>query len=211
MRVFFVWLLFPMLGFGQAKLPLVFKTSPLGFVNPFQQTVELLTDIPIATHWGLELGAVWVTNSLVFAQFKGEMYRGLKLKPAIKYYFERTDGVGSYLAFALKYHQIHNDRYKQEWRQGGQYTEWALRRRSVVAWGASVKFGTQQYLDNKKRWIIEPFMGFGVRRKVITQEASPPDAEQFDTRAFFSILKQPGTYLGGDLLVGIYFGYVFTR
>jgi hypothetical protein len=212
MKIIFFYFLFPMIGFAQVKSPVVLKTTPWGYVNPFQQTGDLFVDIPLSTHWGLELGAVWVANSLVFARYKGETYKGYKLKPALKYYFKRTDGVGTYLSLALKYHQIHYDRYYRVERQGGQYTDWILRRRAVVAWGASVRFGTQQYLDSKKRWIMEPFMGLGVRRKKISLQALPLDAaQQFDTRQFFSILRQPGIYLGGDLLVGIYLGYTLKR
>ena len=88
--------------------PFILKTAPLNLINPFQGTVDVIADIPFADRWSLELGVDVVINSNFYARFKDETYKGVKLKPALKYYIKRTKKGYNYICLAFKYNNIVN-------------------------------------------------------------------------------------------------------
>lgn len=217
MRVLLLWsLLLPLCGFAQSdtskqtlrRPPYTLKITPLELINPFQQAINVQADIPLTSHWGIDLGVGFVMNSWTFAQHKGESYRGLKFKPILKYYTGRASLNGGYIGLVLKYNYIHNERYINVLRQGGQYTEWLLECKKFVVWGAGVRYGYQYYLGKRKRGVIEPFIGIGIRQVQVSQYALPPDAELLFIEEWFSFNREPGIYTTPDLMLGFAIGWV---
>jgi len=208
-------LLLPLSGFAQdiapkqkpGRPPYILKTIPSNLIHPIQQSIDIQASIPIASRWGLELGVGAVVNSWSLAVFKDESYKGLKLKPAIKYYTKRSAMGDSYLSLAFKYKNIRNDRYVNVIRQGGQYAEWLPERRRLVSWGVALRAGSQQYLGDRKRWVIEPYFGFGIRRLLLSGNL-PANAEFLDERNPFNGNRRPGIYTDPDILLGFSLGWV---
>ncbi len=211
-------LLLPLSGFSQSdtsklalrRTPYTLKITPLDLINPFQQTINVQADIPLAHRWGIDLGMGFVANSWSFAQYKGESYRGLKLKPILKYYTGNAYPNGGYLGLVLKYNYIHNERYINVLRQGGQYAEWLMERNKFVVWGAGVRYGWQYYIGKRKRAVFDAFIGIGIRQVKVSEYALPPDAELLLTEEWFSFNRSPGIYTTPDLMLGFAIGWVLN-
>jgi hypothetical protein len=188
--------------------PFTLKTVPFTLINPFQQSVDLQADVPLSGRWGLDLGIGAILDSWPLASFKDESYRGLKVKPALKYYIKRKASEDLYLALGFKYHLVRHDRYDNILRQGGQYAEWMLVRRNLTVWGTNLRMGSQVYIGERKRWMIEPFFGLGYRQLHVSRDVLPPDAEAQDFQSGFNFELEPGTHNLADFLVGFHFGWV---
>lgn len=219
MRLIFLWVIWiPVFGFAQGNardstsgpLPFTLKITPLNLINPVQQSIDVLSDIPIAKQWAIEMGISRVVNSLVFAPYKDETYKGFKIKPALKYYFKRNAWGDDYFALAFKYNNIYNNRNVEVFRQGIQYREWLFQQRHLESWGAALRFGTQQYFGKHKRWFIEPYVGLGVVSIHVSQKALPPDAEIVNKVRVFNTNLVPGIYTTGDFLMGFSLGWAIT-
>ena len=217
MRVLLFWLLWlPLQGFAQEKAPeqkrerpsYTLKIAPGALLNFFQQALVIQADIPLSPRWGIDMGAGFVFNSVSFASFKDESYRGLKLRPSLKYYTKQSGLENNYVGLMLKYNNLSSDRYVNVIRQGGQYTEWMLQRRHFITYGVSIQLGTQEYFGKRQRCMIEPFFALGVRYLKISRDALPPDAELIPERNFFDFERQPGNYRVPDLTLGFYLGGV---
>lgn len=216
MRALLFWgLLFPFSVFAQSddsaqkpeRPPFTLKMAPLELINFFQQAVTVRADVPFSPHWGVDVGIGLIFNSSSLATYKDESYVGIKVQPALKYYFRQlSSGDHSYLSVVYKYNNIHNDRYVNVRRQGGQYDEWMLQRRHRVVQGVALRFGVQQYLGQRKKWMIEPFIGLGVRQMRVTDDDLPPDAEALEEGRFFSLDRPPGIYKTPDFMAGFYLG-----
>lgn len=216
MRAVVFWaLLVPITGTAQqdapqqapVRPPFTLKTVPTNFINPVQQSIDVLADLPVSARWGIELGFGAVVNSLSLAPFDGETHRGLKLKPAVKYYFKPSATGHNYLALAFKYKDLRNSRHINVLRQGGQYSEWMFQRRLMETWGVGLRAGRQEYLGKHKRWLIEPYLGLGIRQLRISNKALPPDAMLLDDRRLFSTVRLPGIYTTPDVLMGCFLGW----
>ncbi|MBK8429681.1 MAG: hypothetical protein IPL27_28700 [Lewinellaceae bacterium] len=207
-------LLLPLNGFSQESTPAPARERPpftlgilpLALINPVQQSVSVQADIPLSSRWGVQAGIGWVFNSSSFATYKGETYTGLKLKPTLKYYMKRSDSGNSYISLVYKYNDLYNKNYINLLRQGGQYTEWSLQRKHIVTHGLSLQLGAQEYFGKNKKWMIEPFLGFGLRQIRVAYDALPPDAELLEVERFFSIERTEGLYKLPDLVIGISLG-----
>lgn len=207
-------LLLPLSGIAQEKEPqqkqerppYTIKIAPAALLNFIQQAVIVQADIPLSARWGLDMGAGVVLNSLSFATFQGESYKGLKLRPAVKYYMKGAGTTSGYVSFILKYNNLYSDRYVNTIRQGSQYTEWLKQRRHIVTYGVSLQFGTQEFFGKRKRWFIEPFIGAGIRYQHITRNALPGDAEFVSERGFINFERDPGNYTLPDFMMGVYLG-----
>jgi len=218
MRVLLLWLLLlPLSGFAQSdtskqalrRPPYTLKITPLDLVNPFQQAINVQADIPLTQRWGIDLGLGFIMNSWSSSQYKGESFRGLKLKPILKYYTSPTSSNGGYIGLVLKYNYIHNERYINVLRQGGQYTEWLLESKNIVIWGAGVRYGHQYYFGERKRGVIEPFFGIGIRNVQVSTYDLPPDAELILPEDLFSVERQAGSYTTPDLMLGFSIGWTY--
>lgn len=190
------------------RLPYTLKSTPLNWLNPLQQSLGLLADLPLSRRWSAEVGVDWVLESESFATYAGEKYRGYKLKPAIKYYTRFKGRNHYYICLALKYGNIQNQQYINLLRQGGQYTEWVLQHRRFETWGFAFRYGNLHYMGKRRRLMIEPFIALGVRHLNISRDAIPLDAEVVPERVFISLERQPGIYNVGDFLMGFHFGWV---
>ncbi len=212
--IFLCFLLIPMAGFSQedaqkkvrTRPPFTLKVSPAGPINVVQQALVFHGDIPFSTRWGLDWGAGIVYNSITFANYKGETFRGIKLRPAIKYYLKQSDQGGIYVSLLFKYNNLTGNRYVNTIRQGGQYTEWRKQKRHLVTTGAAFMVGGVEYFGTKKRWFIEPFFGLGMRQVRITLDDLPPDAELVRQGFFFDFERDPGIYNFPDVMMGFYIG-----
>lgn len=191
---------------ARERPPFTLGILPLALINPVQQSVSVQADIPLSSRWGVQAGIGWVFNSSSFAMHKGETYTGLKLKPAVKYYMKRSASGNSYISLVYKYNDLYNKNYINLLRQGGQYTEWSLQRKHIVTHGLSLQLGAQEYFGKNKKWMIEPFLGFGLRQIRVAYDALPPDAELLEVERFFSIERTEGLYKLPDLVIGISLG-----
>ena len=193
-----------------ARFPFTLKTAPLNLINPFQFSVDVMSDIPVATNWSIEMGVGLVLDSKVFAQYKGDTYRGIKLKPTVKHYFSRTADSDDYFGLALKYNYLQEKHYFRVSRQGEQYWENQLTRRHIHTWGAAFRFGTQQYVGAHKRFIIEPFGALGIRQSFVSFNDLPPDAAVVEGSGWFAGSRVAGIYTTPDFMLGISMGWRLT-
>lgn len=211
-------LLLPSLVFSQEKPadkiplrpPFTLKIVPLNLINTVQFSTDLMVDIPIAKRWALEMGLGYILDSWAHAPSFDETYRGIKIKPTLKYFVDRSAHDDSYVGLAFKYNYIENERYVNLIRQGFQYSETRLLRRTLDIWGLSIKAGSQLYMGKQDRWVIEPFGGFGFRQIRVSPYELPPDAEIEAQRGFiFSFDRAPGLYRTVDFMLGCNIGLAF--
>ncbi len=217
-RALLIWLaLIPFLGKAQentdtfrlSRPPFLLKTAHLELINPYQQSFALLAELPLSQRWSLEPGASLVFNSLSLAPQKGEHYKGIKWRTTLKYYLKRSARINTYLGLTFKYNDIKHDHYVNALRQGGQYNEWLLERRNLQTWGIGMRYGFQNYWGKRKKWIVEPYAGFGFRQTRIRNDALPGDAERVNEGRIFNFVRAPGVYLVPDVMWGIYMGRLF--
>ncbi len=210
-------LLLPLSGFSQeaavepslGKPPFILKIGTLNLINNIQQSVDGMIDIPLSPKLGVELGVNYVFDSGTFAQKKGETYKGFKYRTALKYYFDRSEEADYYLALAVKYVDIKNDRYVDIIRQGGQYSQTIMHREYLHTWGVALRIGSQYYLGRKKRFLMEPFFAVGLRQRTVSEDALPPDAELLDNNfeRLFGNNRQLGITTTPDMMMGLSLGW----
>ena len=191
--------------------PFTFKVSPLALMNPVQQSLVFQADIPVYRRWGLDLGLGPILNSSFYASKQGESYRGMRYRPAIKYYMRSERGNYSYLSISFKIDEIFSTQYVELFRQGRQYQEWWRAHTHVATRGVSLQFGAQEYLGKRKRWLLEPFVGFGVRQKKVTTDNWPSDAEPTIDPGVFDFERRSGTYDAVDVMAGMRLGWVLGK
>lgn len=191
--------------------PYTLKISPLGLINPVQQSFVVQADIPIFRHWGLDLGVGPVLNSLSYANKIGESYRGIRIRPAIKYYILGQNDDYAYLSLSFKLYDISTSQYVEVLRQGRQYSEWLLAHTHLTTRGVSLQFGAQVYLGSRNRWLMEPYFGIGVRQKKVTTDDWPTDAEEPSDPGIFDFERRSGTYYALDAMAGVRLGWVLGK
>lgn len=189
--------------------PVTLKTAPLNFLNSVQLSADLLADIPIKQRWGLEMGLGVLLHSETYAQYAGETYRGVKIKPTIKYYVDRSEEQDIYFGLALKYNYIENERFVSMFRQGQQYVETSLQQRQVHTWGAAFRVGAQLYSGKRKRFVFDPSFAFGIRHSRVSYPLLPPDAELTNQRDWFDLNRSPGSSWTFDVMLGFSVGWAF--
>lgn len=219
MRVIFIALLaLPCLGSAQEKTvikptpyekaPFNVRWAPLTALNFSQQTIALQADIPFSAHWVFDLGVGWIFNGPTANQ-TGEVYTGIRLKPAIKYYFREDTRRGWRPTISLgpTYSYAYNDRYIEVLRQGGQYQETLLSRRYVVSTGALFRYNLVKYFGKNDHWMTEWYFGLGPRWTRIRNADLPPDAEVLTPRSFlFNLEREPGVHYVPEVMIGIAIG-----
>ncbi|MEI6408101.1 MAG: hypothetical protein WCR52_01845 [Bacteroidota bacterium] len=217
--ILFCLLLVPMTVAAQVSFParqpirppFTFKISPLGLINPVQQSFVVQADIPIYARWALDLGIGPILNSSSYASKQGENYRGMRYRPAIKYYMRSEGGNYSYLSISFKIDEIFTNQYVEVFRQGRQYKEWWRAHTYVSTRGVSLQFGSQERLGKRKRWLLEPFLGIGVRQKKVTTDNWPSDAEAPNDPGVFGFERRSGTYNAADVMAGMRLGWVLGK
>jgi hypothetical protein len=191
-------------------LPFTLKVAPLNLINSVQLSADLLADIPIKRRWGLEMGLGVLLDSETYAQYVGETYKGIKVKPTIKYYLDIATQQDIYIGLALKYNYIQNERFVRMFRQGQQYRETSLQLRQVHTWGAAFRFGAQLYSGKYKRFVFDPSLAFGARHSRVSYPSLPPDAELRTESEWFDLGRAPGSFWTLDILVGMSIGWAFN-
>ena len=189
-------------------MPYSLKIAPTGLLNLLQTSLTLQSDIPLGGRWGLDAGVAGIFASSPFAQYSGEYFLGYKLRPIFKYYLRPYVLDRRYVGIVLKFSDIYNRRYYRTTRQGGQYEEWLLLRRRQISGGVSLQFGGIHFWGKNKRWLLEPFLGFGVRWIQNYPAQTPPDAVQVRPRGFFDFTLEERVYAAPDLMFGLHIGHL---
>jgi|GEM_PF-1754491 len=213
--LFFTLLLLPVVTWSQlAKViperpPFTFKLVPGPLLNPVQTSLDVRMDIPVARRWALEAGGGLVLNSGPLAQFKNEYYRGVKIRPAIKFYLQRAEKKDVYLSLVVKNHIIRHAEYRTVTRQGNQYSEWLLLERRLNLWSGLICVGFQNYLGSNQRFLLETYFGVGRRRLSVSEAEIPADATIFDNRNFNWLWQQnnPGVSFRPDIALSFCIGW----
>lgn len=213
--LFFTLLLLPVVTWSQPatvipeRPPFTFKLVPGPLLNPVQTSLDVRMDIPVARRWALEAGGGLVLNSGPLAQFKNEYYRGVKIRPAIKFYLQRAEKKDVYLSLVVKNHIIRHAEYRTVTRQGNQYSEWLLLERRLNLWSGLICVGFQNYLGSNQRFLLETYFGVGRRRLSVSEAEIPADANIFDNRDFSWLWQQnnPGVSFRPDIALSFCIGW----
>ncbi|MBK9338580.1 MAG: hypothetical protein IPM98_19450 [Lewinellaceae bacterium] len=196
-------------GKGPLAPRLALKANLMPLINPAKQAVALAADLRVAPRFGVDVGVGYVFNSTNFARFKGESYQGMRWRAGAKYFLDLTPDLAFHIGFEAKYNDITNIQIKRVLRQGGQYIELLEIDRKVRTTGYALRLGWQFYSGPDKRFLVEPFLGFGVATHRVTRNL-PPDAELLETGGdLFSFEYEPGKTSTPDMLLGVYLGYAF--
>jgi hypothetical protein len=189
--------------------PVTFKIAPGPLFNPVQTSLDFRADIPLARRWALEAGGGLIINSEAFAQFSDEYYRGVKIRPAIKFYLQRAEKKDVYLSLVVKHHVIRHAEYGSVTRQGNQYSEWLLLERRLNLWSGLVCVGFQNYLGSRQRFLLETYFGVGRRRLSVSAANLPADAMDFEDRDFNWLWQQnnPGVTFRPDVALSFCIGW----
>lgn len=189
--------------------PFTFKIVPGPLLNPVQTSLDLRMDIPVARRWALEAGGGLVLGSEPLAQFKNEYYRGIKIRPAVKFYLQRAEKKDVYLSLVIKNHIIRHGEYRSVTRQGNQYSEWLLLERRLNLWSGLICVGFQNYLGSNQRFLLETYFGVGRRRLSVSEADLPADATDFDNRDFNWLWQQnnPGVTFRPDIALSFCIGW----
>lgn len=190
------------------------KTNASLLLNPFKQGFALATDIRLTPRFSADAGAGIFFNSIVYANNKGESYKGLRLRGGFKYFTGKSPKNPFHIGIEAKYHDINHFSYRDVLRQGGQYVETLLTERNVKTAGLASRVGWYNYIDSKRRVLLEPFLGLGMIFNNVAFNL-PPDAELIEVETEESMMFDDGLeYPQGesryvDVLIGLYVGYVF--
>lgn len=184
---------------------LAIKINALPLVNPFKQAIALSADLRLARRFSVHAGAGRFLGSTTFVHNEGESYTGLRLRAGIKYFPVISASNAFYIGIESKYHDIKHLRYRDVFRQGGQYLEILKTERKVETRGLALCTGGQFYEGRNRRLVIEPFAGLGVVFHEVTLPL-PPDAELIETEEFLSFEFEPGKSRFLDVLLGIHVG-----
>ncbi len=213
--LFFILLQLPVVMWSQSataipeRPPFTFKFVPWPLLNPVQTSFDVRMDIPVARRWALEAGGGLILNSEPFAQFKNEYYRGVKIRPAIKFFLQRGEKKDVYLSLVVKNHMIRHAEYRSVTRQGNQYSEWLLLERRLNLRSGLICVGFQNYLGSNRRFLLETFFGVGRRRLSVSEAELPADATSFVNRDFNWFWQQnsPGVTFRPDLALSFCIGW----
>ena len=175
-------------------------------MDMFKQAYSLSTDIRVAPRWSLDLEGGAFFDSRNFAYYKGESYKGLRLRTGGKFILRNSVNQAPYFGLWLKYNQIDHFRYRDILRQGAQYQETYLLERNVESFGLAGRFGFQVYLGKKDQFIFEPYLGAGALFHN-TRYKLPADAELLEFDALFDPTLPLGRTTYPDFFIGIYIGY----
>jgi hypothetical protein len=186
---------------------LTIKTNPLTVMNYFKPSASLHLDLRLSRRFGLDLGAGAIFDSSIFADHKGESYRGPRFRAGLKYYHQIEESAAFHVGIAAKYNDVTHMFFRRALRQGGRYEEILLNKRKVKSYGAALQYGVQLYLGDDRRLLLEPYAGFGVSWNKVSISL-PPDAELLRDRRFFTFEFPEGTSPWFDILLGFHIGYV---
>jgi hypothetical protein len=181
------------------------KTNVTTSIVPAKLAVNLASDIRLAPRWSADADVGLFYASTIFAKYKNETYIGPRLRAGFKYYYKQD--ASAHIGLQVKYQSITNMTHKNMLRQGGQYQEILLVKRTVNSVGAAVRIGYHQYFGAQKHLLLDLYTGLGILYHDVAVHL-PPDAELLqDGNALGEI--EPGKRFVPDVLFGIHLGYCF--
>lgn len=213
--LFFMGCLLP--GYAQTDIsrpPFTLKLAGLSLLDRVQTAVELRSDIPLGQRWGFEAGFGYIFHSAHYPESE-EYYRGIKIRPGIKYYLRQTEKKGRFLSLNYRLQRIQNQHYTQEV-QNEDLIVPDHRRLSVQ--GLTLNYGVQHFVGRKKRVVIEPYVGLGYRWMYVGPYTNPNATgfrydDVLNSVADFMLSWQdnfPGHYSTIDISVGLNIGWRWT-
>lgn len=184
---------------------LTLKVNAGALIYPAKQAYAFAANVRIAPQWSIQVGAGAIFASSAFAGLKGESYKGLRLRGGIQYYFYTPKNSAYYLALEGKHHDIRHLSLRHVWRQGQQYVQFMPIERKVRTYAVDWCVGAQTYHGRKKRFLIEPYAGFGIAYHRV-RLLLPPDGEPFEEfgEGLFEYPEGNSRWL--DLMLGVHVG-----
>lgn len=182
------------------------KTDALALINPVKIAVTLSSDIRVGRRISVDAGLGAIVESTNFAYYKGESYKGLRLRLGGKYWIPLKEALSFHLGLEAKYNDVRHVELLEITRQGFQYSEIYPVKRTVETWGLAVRTGWVVFLGKNNRIFLDFFSGLGFAVHQVGQTI-PKDAEILDTNRFILDFKFPnGRSTTLSLPFGIYFG-----
>ncbi len=186
---------------------LVLKANASTLLNPFKPALAATVDVRLSRRFTLDAGVGRILGSSTFANHRGERYQGGRYRAGIKYYMDFGKVGGYYIGFEGKYNSVEHRYWRDVFRQGRQYEETLLVDRRVLTQGLALRIGGQFFFGARKRFVLEPYAGWGLVRHDVSVR-TPPDAELlFRGFEWFSLELPEGRSGGLDMLLGIHIGY----
>lgn len=184
---------------------LALKVNAGALINPAKQAYAFAANVRLAPRWSMQLGAGAIFASSSFAGLKGESYKGLRLRGGIQYYFYTPKNSAYYLALEGKHHDIRHISRRYVWRQGQQYVQFMPVERKVRTYAVDWCVGAQIFQGKHKRFLIEPYAGFGIAYHRV-RLLLPPDGELLDEfgEGLFEYPEGKSRWL--DLMLGVHVG-----
>jgi len=184
---------------------LALKVNAGALINPAKQAYAFAANVRLAPQWSMQLGAGAIFASSSFAGLKGESYKGLRLRGGIQYYFYTPKNSAYYLALEGKHHDIRHISRRYVWRQGQQYVQFMPVERKVRTYAVDWCVGAQIFQGKHKRFLIEPYAGFGIAYHRV-RLLLPPDGELLDEfgEGLFEYPEGKSRWL--DLMLGVHVG-----
>ena len=193
---------------GAAALPrFTLKTNLTTLISPIKQAYAFTSDIRLSPRMSVDAGAGAFFYSLEFAGREGESYKGPRLRAGLKYYLLQRERMAFHLGLEGKYQSVRHWQQREMFRQGQQYVEGRALLRSIKSHGVASRAGWQFYLGQRKRLLLEPYVGIGLVWHDVTFHL-PPDAEVVDDRGPFSFQLETGKSTYPDILLGLHAGVV---
>jgi Protein of unknown function (DUF3575) len=152
------------------------RTNMLTLINVFQQSYGVGAEVRIARRWSFDVNGGAFFGAIPVADNVGESYRGLRWRSTLKYYYYLSEKCGFYAGIEGKYNNIDHRSYKNISRQGGQFNEIKLIQRDIIIKGGNVGSGLQWCFGPKQRFVLDTYLGFGMKERDISIDF-PPDAE----------------------------------
>lgn len=175
------------------------KVNPLNIMEP---------EVPVAATVQFSRNPAWA-YALDMGVFVARHYSGTnnnfaqmggyRFKPEIKYCINqrRRNGVATFVTLQglIKRTSIRKQNWFTHFDNNGQYlyNELVDYKENKMVTGASLLFETEFYADDKGKWVINFFFGFGVRNKTFSTAGMPPgisvDFISSNTRSWFNLDK----------------------
>lgn len=171
-------------------------------LNTAKTSIDIGFDYKVSEFILIDLEIGPYIGSEIFANDEGETYTGWRIRPGFK-----VDIGGVNFGFIYKFEFVENKRWYRLLRQGGAYTELYLTDRHLIVNGMQFRLSRAFPLTKNGRFIIEPFMRFGLQR-INVSYGLPSDAELLEDTTT-TISYSEGNYIRPDFYVGINIGFAW--
>lgn len=193
---------------NQTKHPLfALKIAPLCLIEP-TPSFEIAVEYAIKQQWSLQQQIGYMNARLgvfdlhVFGYEYNEL-KGIRLRTEAKYYFRKAKfDEHPYLAADVLYKCFSDSKEEYYFRYNASYTEKIATKRKNQVFALHLKIGAIKYFYSK--FFFDIYVGIGIRRKDITKQGLPKDAEP--TVSDFRFYDDAGYWLGsmtGGVKLGV--------